>query len=169
MLWHKRRFDAELEEEMRLHLELRKQENLDSGVTADEAGSAAKRRFGNTTFLQEESRMAWGWSWLEHFAQDVNYGVRAMLRGPGVTAVALLSLALGIGANTAIFSLMDALMLRSLPVKEPRQLVLFGDGLNSGISDSSPIESCIPILFFAKCKNAIWFSPMLPLLPAWLT
>ena len=153
MLWHKRRFDAELEEEMRLHLELRKQENLDSGVTADEAGSAAKRRFGNTTFLREESHMAWGWSWFEHFVQDVSYGVRAMLRSPGVTAVALLSLALGIGANTAIFSLMDALMLRSLPVKEPRQLVLFGDGLNSGISDYFPDRELYSYPFFREMQK----------------
>ena len=90
------------------------------------------------TALRERSHVAWGWEWLEHLAQDVKYGVRAMLRSPGITLVALLSLALGIGANTAIFSLVDTVMLKSLPVKEPSRLVLFGDGLDQGISDGFP-------------------------------
>jgi len=72
------------------------------------------------------------------FLQDVRYAVQQLLKSPGVTLVALLSLALGIGANTAIFSLMDTVMLKSLPVKEPVQLVLFGNGLDSGISDGFP-------------------------------
>ena len=79
--------------------------------------------------------MVWGWEWLESFLQDAAYGTRAMLRSPGLTIVALLSLALGIGANTAIFSLLDAVMLRSLPVKNPAQLVLLGKGNASGITD----------------------------------
>ena len=69
--------------------------------------------------LTEQTHMAWGWEWLESFLQDAAYGTRAMLRSPALTTVALLSLALGIGANTAIFSLLDAVMLRSLPVKVP--------------------------------------------------
>ena len=87
------------------------------------------------TLLRERSYTAWGWSWLESLAQDILYGLRAMLRSPGITLVALLSLALGIGANTAIFSLMDAVMLRSLPVKNPQQLVLFGKAESNGITD----------------------------------
>jgi len=136
MLLHRRQFRADLEEEMQLHLELRQQEQMEAGMSADKARSAARRKFGNSTVLQEKSHMAWGWGWLEQLMQDVGYGVRAMLRSPGLTAVALLSLALGIGANTAIFTLMDAVMLRSLPVKDPGQLVLLGAGRDNGISDS---------------------------------
>ena len=79
--------------------------------------------------------MVWGWEWLESFLHDIAYGTRAMLRSPILTTVALLSLALGIGANTAIFSLLDAVMLRSLPVRDPAQLVLLGKGNSSGITD----------------------------------
>jgi predicted permease len=79
--------------------------------------------------------MAWGWEWLESFLQDAAYGIRAMLRSPALTIVALMSLALGIGANTAIFSLLNAVMLRSLPVRDPAQLVLLGNGSASGITD----------------------------------
>jgi predicted permease len=138
LVLHRREFDADLEEEMRLHLEMRQQEHIDSGMNANDARAAARRRFGNPTVLKEKSRMTWGWEWLENLVQDANYGVRAMRRSPGVTLVALLSLALGIGANTAIFSLMDAMLLRSLPVKEPGRLVLFGEGLDQGISDGFP-------------------------------
>jgi len=138
MLIGRGQFDADLKEEMRLHLELLEEQQIKSGRGAKEARAAARRQFGNETALRESSRIALGWEWLDNLVQDVTYGVRAMLRSPGITVVALLSLALGIGANTAIFSLMDAVMLRSLPVKNPAGLVLFGDGLDQGISDGFP-------------------------------
>jgi predicted permease len=135
MLIRRRQFDADLEEEIRLHLELREQEQVRAGLAPRDARYAALRRFGNETLLKEESYMVWGWEWLESLVQDATYGSRAMLRSPGLTIVALLSLALGIGANSAIFSLLDAVMLRSLPVKDPAQLVLLGKGSASGITD----------------------------------
>jgi hypothetical protein len=138
MLLHRRQFDADLEEEMRLHLELRGEQQAESGVEASDGSAAARRRFGNPTVLREKSRSAWGWEWLEDFFQDVKYGLRGMARSTGITVVALLSLALGIGANTAIFSLMDTVLLKSLPVNEPSQLLLFGNGLDEGISDGFP-------------------------------
>jgi hypothetical protein len=73
MLIHRRQFDAELEEEMRLHLELRQHEQLRSGMTEGDARAAARRRFGNTTYLKEESHIAWGWEWFENLAQDARH------------------------------------------------------------------------------------------------
>src|SRR6201996_4351407 len=136
MLLHRERFAKELEDEMQLHLELRRQQQEESGLAPKDARAAVYRRFGNPTLVRERSYTAWGWSWLEGLLQDVMYGLRAMLRSPGITIVALLSLALGIGANTAIFSLMDAVMLRSLPVKDPQQLVLLGTGEDWGVTNS---------------------------------
>jgi len=153
MLFRRSQFDADLEEEMRLHLELREQQQLQTGMTQTDARSAARRRFGNPTVLKEKSHRTWGWQWFEDLLQDVNYGMRAMLRSPGITIVALLSLALGIGANTAIFSLMDAVMLRSLPVKEPGQLVLFGNGTDSGISDSFSNEDLFSYPFYREMQQ----------------
>jgi predicted permease len=144
---------AELEEEMRLHLELLREEKVRTGMAPAEARLAAQRQFGNTTLQKEESAMAWGWGWLEQIAQDTVYGLRAMLRSPGITLVALLSLALGIGANTAIFSLIDALMLRSLPVKNPQELVIFGSGLDNGISDAFPNNELYSYPFFREMQK----------------
>ena len=110
-------FESELEEEMRHHLAL----------SAEQRGSAdaASRQFGNITLLREESRGMWTWTVWEQFLQDLRYGLRTMAANPLFTAIAVISLALGIGANTAIFSFMDAILLRTLPVKNPSELVVF--------------------------------------------
>src|SRR5215467_13068578 len=129
MLLHRRQFDADLEEEMRMHLELRQQEQIESGIPADEARAAARRRFGNTMHLKEESHIAWGWEWIESLAQDVGYGLRSLRKSPGFACTIILTLALGIGATTAIFSVVDATLLRPLPFPEPERLVIIQDDL----------------------------------------
>jgi putative ABC transport system permease protein len=113
-LFHRKRYEQDLAEEMNLHLELR---------AAETSRAAARHRFGNLTQTAEAGRGAWGWTFIETLAQDVRYGLRTLAANPGFAATAVLSLALGIGANTAIFSMLNAMMLRSLPVEDPHRLV----------------------------------------------
>ena len=122
MLVNRRQFDVDLEEEMRLHLDLRQQDQIESGMSADDAQAAARRRFGNVTSLRERSNMAWGWEWLEHLTQDVRFGFRILNKNLGVTFVIVLTLALGVGANTAIFGLVNGILLQRLPVPAPEQI-----------------------------------------------
>lgn len=154
MLLHGGEFRGDLEDEMRLHVELRREQQMALGLDAEAARQAALRRFGNTTRIAEKSTMAWGWNWLETFLQDVGYGLRAMLRTPAITIVALVSLALGIGANTAIFSFLDAVMLRSLPVKNPQQLVKLGAGNAAGITDSFATTDLYSYPFYREFQRA---------------
>jgi macrolide transport system ATP-binding/permease protein len=130
MLLRRQQFETDLEEEMRLHRELSEQERAEAGASPEEAHYVALRRFGNVALTKERSREMWGWSALENTIQDVRYGLRQLRRSPGFTAVVVLILALGIGANTAIFTLIDAVMLKSLPVANPSQLYRLGDDNN---------------------------------------
>src|SRR5208337_4271274 len=141
------------EEEMRLHRDLREQERIEAGVAPEEARYAARRRFGNEIVLREESRDMWGWNSAETLIQDVRYGLRQLRRSPGFTAVAVLTLALGIGANTAIFSLLNAIMLRELPVQNPEQLVLFGKARAAGSTDDFASTELYSYPFYREMRQ----------------
>ena len=123
--WRRKERERDLERELRSHLEAEAEEQRDRGVGEEEARYAARRALGNTALVSEDVREIWGWMWLERLMQDARYGMRMLRKNPVFASIAILTLGLGIGANTAIFTLINAVMLRSLPVKDPEQLVFF--------------------------------------------
>ena len=123
--WTKRYED--LNEEIRAHIEMSVRERVERGESPDAARAAARREFGNVGLVKETTRDAWGWVWLESFFNDVRHTVRSMRLNPGFAAVVIATMALGIGANTAIFTLVNAVMMKTLPVAAPQQLYRLGD------------------------------------------
>jgi predicted permease len=122
-LFNRDKFDQEMDDEVLAHIETRTAELQRSGLAPEEALRQARLEFGNVSRSKEATRRVWGVTTIEGIAQDLRYGFRQLRRSPGFAATAILSLALGIGANTAIFQLLNAVRLRSLPVRDPQQLV----------------------------------------------
>jgi len=127
MFWRRKERERDLERELRLDLDLEAAELQEHGLSAEEARYAAQRALGNTTLMKEKVREMWGWTSVELCLQDIRFTLRQLWKSKGFTITAALTLALGIGANTAIFTLVHAVMLKSLPVVDPQKLVRLGD------------------------------------------
>jgi predicted permease len=153
-LFRRRALDRQLEEELQFHLAMEEETNRRRGMTGDEAVSAARRAFGGVALTKEVYREQRGLPMLETLFQDLQYGARMIRRSPAFTAIAVLSLALGIGANTAIFTLIDAVMLRSLPVASPQELVSVGNPARpGGLSDGSPMLDILSYPLYQRLRD----------------
>src|SRR6202167_2281503 len=121
-LFSRRRRYHELHESIQEHLEEKIEDLIEDGMSRENAEQTARRQFGNVTLMEERSREVWQWPRWESFLADLRYAVRQLFRNPGFTVTVILTLALSIGANTAIFSLVNALLLKSLPYAHPEHL-----------------------------------------------
>jgi len=123
MLFGRGKAEARLDEELRDHLERQIAENIAAGMSADEARHAAMRTFGNPALLRDQAHETWSWNWLDLLLRDVRYGMRTLTRTPGFAAIAILVMALGIGANVALFTIVRSVLFKPLPFRDPDRLV----------------------------------------------
>jgi putative ABC transport system permease protein len=122
--WQIRKRDADLERELQSDLELEKEEQQEAGISEEEARYSALRAFGNPILIREQTGAVWSWNWLESLARDLRFSLRTLRRTPGFTVIAILVMALGIGANVALFTVVRGVLLKPLPFEDPDRLVM---------------------------------------------
>jgi predicted permease len=157
MLFQRSTATAYLDSELRFHLDHQISENIAAGMSPHEARLAALRLFGNPSLLREQTRATWSWHWLELLLRDLRYGVRTLRRTPGFAAIAILVMALGIGANVALFTVVRSVLLKPLPFRDPDRLVmLYERNYNDG--DDSPFNGVAGGIFSEWQKQNHSFS-----------
>ena len=122
--WQIRKRDADVERELQSDLDLEEEEQRERGVSPDEARHAALRAFGNPTLISEQTRAVWSWDALENFLRDLRISIRALFRSPGFSVMAVVVMALCIGATTSLFTVVRSVLLRPLPFRDPGRLVM---------------------------------------------
>jgi putative ABC transport system permease protein len=146
--------DHEVDEELRSHIEMRTQDNIFAGMSPKEARYDAHRRFGSTTLMKEDTRAMDIVGWLEVAGQNLRYGARMLRRSPGFTTVAILTLALGIGANVAIFTVINGVLLQPLPFPHPEQLVRVYDDIRA--SNTHNVGMSVPELWDLQDHSGVF-------------
>jgi hypothetical protein len=154
-LFARKRLESDLDKELRFHFESQVADKVRSGLSQDEARRRTRMEFGGIDQIKEDCRESRGTQWVESMLQDVRFAVRQLRKSPAFTLITIVSLALGIGANTAIFTLLNAILLRPLPVQNPGELLLFGDGSESGSTEAVPDGSTrlFSYLFFKDFRR----------------
>ena len=142
-LFRRNRSSQRLNDELQFHLDQQVAENVAAGMSREEARHAAMRAFGNSTILKEQARDAWGWTWLEQIGRDLRYAVRTLSRTPTFTAMAILVMAFGVGANTTLFTVVRSVLLKPLPFKDPGQLVMLYERSADGKHSDNPVAGGI--------------------------
>jgi putative ABC transport system permease protein len=143
--------DADLERELRSDLELEEEEQREGGISEQEARYAAMRAFGNPALIREQTLAVWSWNWLESLARDLNFSLRTLRRTPGFTVIAILVMALGIGANVALFTVVRGVLLKPLPFHDPdRLMMLYEAGLHE---DDTPGFNAVSGGMYAEWKE----------------
>ena len=153
-LLRSKKLDRDLDEELNAHIEMRTRDNIASGMSEEEARHDAKRRFGNTSLMKEDARAMDVIGWIETLGQNFRYAARMLRRSPGFTPVAILTLALGIGANVATFTVVHAVLLSPLPFPHPEQLVRVYDDLRG--SNSQDVGMSVPELWDLRDKSGVF-------------
>src|SRR6266550_9456165 len=154
-MWFRKRRDEDFAAEIEAHLRLEADQLMAQGIPAAEAESAARRAFGNTTRAQERFYESARWLWLDELRQDLRFGIRVLWKARSFTVAAALTITLGVGANTAVFSLMDAVLLRSLPVEKPKELIFLGMAGTAGPSGPPPYPCYVRLREEAKSLTGL--------------